>query len=239
MQRRMIKKGAALLLLLTVFGGVIYVGVKTLEGFKLNQASFAEDLPITFKMSHEDSALIKSDYIKRIKVVQVRNSKVRSPISWLLFDGRYPLFIYKLDSTGSLSLKDSVVVRYVGADRTTGVTYNVLDENLFYKFHYKSGNVGSSSSVFLTIKGDSLRQTIKNDSLINLDILCHNMSIRYQDDAAIDIFIEGKQEGSGTLPIPMDILFCKRDKNIYLLILTANSADSPVPKNILKSILSL
>ncbi|PUZ22581.1 hypothetical protein DCC81_19270 [Chitinophaga parva] len=237
MENRSIRKGLALLGLLMVFGGIGYVCLKGLKGFKSNQDLFAEDLPTTFKMLPEDSALIQNEYLKRIKVVQVRNNRVRRPMSQFLVDNRYSLFICKLDSLGLLSFKDSFTVKYIGADRTTGIVYDVLDLGP-YEFQYRSESVGDASFVLLTMKGDSVQQTLRSDSLIGFSGLCDNISVSYGYNEVVDIFMEGRQIGFTTFPIPMDILFCKRGKSTYLLILTANRSNAPIPRKLLLSMLS-
>lgn len=238
MPEKIIRKGTAIFVLLSIIAVTLYIGVKIYKGFDSFKYSFEEILPSTFQMLAEDSALIKSDYLKRIKVVEVHNSRIRGPISRFLVDDKFPLFIYKLDRTGMLSLKDSFAVEYAGSDRTTGVTYHVIDENLFYKFQYKAGRVDNSSSIFLTIRADSLNQTVRSDSLVGFKGLCKNLAIRYNDNAVVDIFIEGKPKFLGTLTVPMEILFYKKNRNTYLLILTANRSNSSIPNNFLQSMLT-
>lgn len=233
----MTRKWLTLLVLLLGLCCIGYIVFKVVKGLEDIENDFAEDLPTTFKMPEEDSLLIKKECLKRIRVVQVRNSLVRSEVSMFLVDNRYPLFIYKLDSTGLLSFKDSFTVKSIWTIPTIGVSYNFLVERL-YEFRYKTGAVGATSSVVLAIKGDSLLQTLRNDSLINFSGLYDNFSISYGSNKVIDIVIEGRGKGFGIYSVPMDILFCKRKKNTYLLILTADKPHTPIPRNFLLSMLS-
>jgi hypothetical protein len=234
---KMIKRNRIVIIafIIVLISLVGYIGNKIYQAFKSNERAFAEDLPITYKMPKEDSALILAKYYDRIKVIQVRNSKVRNHVSQLIFDDKYPLFIYKIDSTGILSLRDSFIIENIKTDRTTGITYNILD-NGFYKFQYKAGTVGNPSFLYLTVVGDTIQQFVRNDSIVLYNLVCQNMSIRYNEDDPVDIFIEGKQKGFYTLRIPMSILFLKRKKNTYLLVLTTDSSNLSLPSGILYSI---
>ena len=64
---------------------------------QINHA-FEDDLPSTHLLTSSDSCLIIEKYRDRIKVDEVYNSKVRGPISVLLFDSLYQIINYKIVS---------------------------------------------------------------------------------------------------------------------------------------------
>jgi hypothetical protein len=231
-------KVLSIITIIAIFSAFVFLITKIGKGYNSLNYSLDEINPTTYQMLKEDSILFNANSIKRVKTVQIRNSKVRNSVSWLIVDNKYPLFIYKIDDKEKLSFKDSILIRDASTDRTTGVVYNIIDDkSLFYKFQYKAGTVKSPSAIYLSIKGDSIQQTCKNDSMICFNALCNNMSVSYKSQSEADIFIEGKQKGFSTLSIPMVVLFLQHGNSTYLLVLTSLTSNSAIPKNILESLL--
>lgn len=216
---------------------IIILVVKIRVAYIATQHALEEDLPTTFTMLKEDSLIIKKEHINKIKVIQIRNSTTRRPVSELLFDNKYSLFIYKIDTIGALLLKDSLNIKEKSVYRTTGIVYTFFDKN-FYKFQYKTGTIPHSSFIYLTMAGDSIQQYIKNDSIVGYDLSCKNLSIRYGEHEAIDIYIEAKENIFKSYKIPMSFLFLKRQKETFLLIMTTNNYDEYLPKDLLYSLIN-
>lgn len=207
---------------------------KIYQGFLKNQMAFEEDLPSTYKLSTEDSNLISYNYRQKLKVIEVFGSKVRNPISMISFDENYRLMIYKIGSANALLLNDIIHTEIKNVDRSTCYTYSVLSNDIPYKFQYKSGVERKGTKIYLTLDGDSLNTFKQNDSIVSYNLICKNISIRYGQNDAVDIFIESKK-GSfvNSQNIPMSILFFRRSNNIYLLLLSSDKPNSPIPNNLL------
>jgi len=50
--------------------------------------------------------------------------------------------------------------------------------------------------------------------------MAYSLSLRYFKDAPTDIFIKGNEFLGFSSSIPIDILFLKRNKEVYLLLMT-------------------
>ena len=207
---------------------------KIYQGFSKNQMAFEEDLPSTYKLSSEDSNLISYNYRHKLKVIEVFGSKVRNPISMISIDENYRLIIYKIGSANSLLLNDILHTEIKNGNLSTGYTYTVLSNNIPYKFQYKSGIERKGTKIYLTVDGDSLNTFKQNDSIVSYNLICKNISIRYGQNAVVDIFIESKKRSFvNSQNIPVSILFCRRSNNIYLLLLSSDKPNSPIPNNLL------
>ena len=67
---------------------------------------------------------------------------------------------------------------------------------------------------------------------------CKNFSLRYGENNPVDIFVKGKEGSLGRTPvIPMDILFLRRQKNVFLFVLTPRNDDYDVPAELLYRII--
>jgi hypothetical protein len=230
------KKRVTILSLIGMVFLIILVS-KIYHGFLQNQQAFDEDLPPTYKLSSEDSNLISNNYRQKLKVIEVFRSKVRNSISLVSVGENYRLIIYKIDSTKTASLKDILKTEIKSVDRSTGYTYTILGNDIPYKFQYKSGIESRGAKIYLTLAGDSLNTVEKSDSIFSYHLICKNISIRYDENAPIDIFIGGKEVAFGnTDTIPMDVLFLKRNRSVYLLLLTSDNPKSLIPNNLLYDI---
>ena len=201
--------------------------------------SFDEDLPSTYILSSQDSNLIAEKYRSNIKVLEVRNSKVRNSISLVSFGNDYSIFIYKLNLKSNIKLSQLLKTEMKDVDRTTGETYNIFGANNYIKFQYKTGSPDSVSNILLTFAGDSLKTIAKNDSIISYHLICSNLSLRYSETAPIDIFVVGKEGSLGrTTPIPLNILFLERGEVVYLLIMTPTDSKYSIPPSLLYNIIT-
>ena len=73
--------------------------------------------------------------------------------------------------------------------------------------------------------------------MIAYHVWCKNFSVRYGENVSVDIFVCIRSRGVGVSPIiPMDILFLKREENVYFLLLPASYYDQVVPPELLHNI---
>ena len=73
-----------------------------------------------------------------------------------------------------------------------------------------------------------------NTTTLGYKLRCKNFSIRYSEKDPVDIYMVGKNLSFGkTINIPMNLLFLKREKSVYLLILTPEEERDYVPNDIL------
>jgi hypothetical protein len=239
MQKSKATKYRIIIVSIAVLGVFIFLGLKIYHGFLNTQGALTEVLPSTYSLTSEDSNLIGEKYRDKLEVNEVYQSKIRNPVSLISFDKRYNLLIHKIHLSGNDSLNNFFHTEIKSVDRTTGVTYIVIDNNLFFQFQYKSEPIKAAQDIYLTLSGDSLQTVAKNDSIISYHLLCHNLSVRYAMKEPIDIFVIGKEKGLGTtITIPIDILFLKQNENLYLLLMTPIDSKSSIEPDLLYNIVT-
>ena len=108
-----------------------------------------------------------------------------------------------------------------------------------FHFDCKGGKVHSVKNVHLAMWGKSISEYIKSDSIIGYRLLCKNMSLTYDSENAVDIFLEGTEEFLGiTETIPLNLLFRKRGKDLYLFILSRVDLKADIPQDLLINLTS-
>jgi len=216
---------------------LVFLGIKIYKGFVQNQLSYNEDLPITKVLNSSDSLEFRN-FISRIDIVQIRNSKVRNSIFQLILDGMYSLIIYKIPASNDLNLT-SLNFKKIGIDRSVGVTYNIIDNSPQFKFQYRAGKTIKAKKIFLTMSIDRLTFLNYGDSCVSYNGYCKNFSIRYNENEPIDLFFESETQNKllkEWLGSPIELLLYKKDNHIYLYLLIANKSDNIIAQDILKKI---
>lgn len=224
---------------LCTLGFIIFLGNRINIAFSQNRLGLNEQLPASYSLSSEDSSLIAINYRRQIKVNQVYKSKLRNPVSLVYFGKEYQLIIYKIDLFKDISLKNLFHIQIKSMDQSTGISYLIVDHNLFFNFKYKAGLIPTVSKIFFTLSGDSLQTLSESDSMISYHLLCNNFSLRYSEQGPVDIFVAGKERGLGTTTqISMDLLFLNRNHAVYLLIMTPKDSKSTIAPDLLYNIVT-
>jgi hypothetical protein len=205
----------------TLFGGfVLYIALKTIIGIHGHHQAIGRMLPSTYSIPKKDSSIIVEKYRHRLVLNEVKNTMARYPISLITLDGEYSLIMTRLKLTDQIPVPNMVNFQNKSTDRSTMVTYSIVDNNAF-KFHY---NISESpkpvSKVYLTIYGDSIQRNERNDSITSYSCSCKNLSIRYGEDDPVDIFVESDKNFPDG--VPLSILFYRKNNGLYFLLLSPN-----------------
>jgi hypothetical protein len=89
------------------------------------------------------------------------------------------------------------------------------------------------------LSGDSIENTIRNDTALGYHLLCKSLSVKYGENEPLDVVMNGKGSEFGFNPrISTDLLFLYRNNVIYLLVMIPEKPDISVRPNILFDIVS-
>lgn len=198
---------------------VAWLGIKIVEAFKSNAKAFEEDLPTIYTISRKDSNLIAPQYRKELKVIEVRRSKVRNNIAILSIGDEYTIILQKLKLLPSSPLTTNVHTTEASTNRSTNVTYSVVNLGDF-TYQCKAGQVETTSDLFLTISGSAVKKLQQNDSLLSYSLRARAVSLRYGEDSPVDTYMMIK-EGFITKAVPMNIMLLKKNNAIYFIVLSA------------------
>jgi hypothetical protein len=129
-------------------------------------------------------------------------------------------------------IKDDPLIKLIkfrneSSKSSTMHLYHVL-ESVSNDFEILAEKNNKVDSIILSFKGDNkkLQKKIINKNFISYCLTAKTVSLRYSEDAPIDIFFGGRE---GLLAIrnkhPMMISFYKKQKSIYIMILIPNTDD--------------
>lgn len=207
---------------------IFVVGMrKTSTMVKDVRAASDNELPVTHVITREDSALISPKYIGRVRSYQNVNSKVMDPVSFLNVDDTIHLVIFKIRVETDRPLTELLSSDIENSQESDGKTYSIVDFNRFSRFEWRPVPTMLTRKIFLSLYGDSLSNGILNDSMASYHLLCKNLSIKYEKNGAIQVFMTGGEIA------PSDLLFLKRGKIVYFMLMTTAKPDSFIPREIL------
>ena len=207
---------------------MIVVGLRKVSTMvKSVKAASDNDLPLTQVITREDSSLISPKHIARVRSHQNVNSKVMGPVSFLYVDDTYHLVIFKINTADKGPLKEMLHTTLKSTERTNDETYTVIGFNGFSNFEWRPLPSSQVSNIYFSIDGDSLTNGIINDSIAVYHLLCRNFSTQYEKSGPVEVFMIG---GEIT---PSEILFLKRGKAVYFMLMTTAKSDSSIPQNTL------
>ena len=91
--------------------------------------------------------------------------------------------------------------------------------------------------IILSLSGDLLQTVSKTDSLISYHLLCKNLSIKY-DGSPVDLLLQSKSNILKTTRLPLDVLFLKRNKSVFLFIMAGNGEKVSISPEYLNKIVT-
>jgi hypothetical protein len=103
----------------------------------------------------------------------------------------------------------------------------MVDFNGFSRFEWRPWPTKQTSNIFLSLYGDSLSNGILNDSIASYHLLCKNLSIKFEKNGVVQVFMT-----CGEIT-PSNLMFLKRGKIVYFMLMTTAKPDSFIPREIL------
>ncbi|MBS1522755.1 MAG: hypothetical protein JST50_17280 [Bacteroidetes bacterium] len=175
------------------------------------------------------SKVIPNDYmqllgnIKSLSFEQTIISKRRNPIAQFNYRNKFRINVYRVNQFSDLKIGEITTETYLNNHISYGLNYNLVDELNQYEILCKSGFQDKVSKIYINLYGDDTRIISKNDTLAYYYSKAENFYIKYQPNSPQDFFGSIKEKSIG-VKIPMEIMLIKRNKNIYLILLSANDA---------------
>lgn len=196
-----------------------------------------EYYPTSNNVDPSDSSILQSVDSKKISNVLVFRSQFRRPVTFLLFNRRYNLAWYMIDSSVTASLNSFITVEQ--DDKVAnGHPYRVMTNSSEYLFKYRTGMIGPIPHLYLSLSGDSIDNLTRNDSSISFQLLCNTFSVRYQESKSVDLIFEAAKENYVRNLISIDLLLLKRKKALYIIFLTSVNPHDKLPYDLLGKIFS-
>ena len=123
-----------------------------------------------------------------------------------------------MDTAYNYSLTNSIKEVFTNAHAWTYTTY-YADDRTKMEFLYKGTKPLKPKNIYLDLFGDSTRVLKKNDTIAYYYSKCVNFSVKFDPKMPYDIYGESRSENDSEMPL--EILLLKKNKTLYMLILSA------------------
>jgi hypothetical protein len=184
-------------------------------GIKLSKTIVEEPMAHAGGLVYTD--LFKKNITQKLTLGVVYPNPFRNPINTFIYENKFDLLIYKLNSLKLRSLSDGLIVDYKSSGPQTDLVYSTIHQSL-YSFWRKYEKCDSILKFFLSIKGDSLKTIVQNDTIISYNFKLKNFSLKYKENGDQDIV--GAVEGILAPKIPYSLIIYKKKEAVYLLTMT-------------------
>jgi hypothetical protein len=219
------------ILAVIIFGLVIYITVGLIYPVIRDSK---ELLPSSNILPSDYLNLISEKYRDSIEVTETVNSKVRAPVSVFRVN-KFHIAVYKINLTSNEPITNTLHEEFRLIKQSDLTTYRHVNISANCHLKYKAGGVDSISNIFLSLSGNSIRTLLSTDLIRAYHLDAEGVSIRYGQNARIDIVIE---TGVGVVSIPMELLLLKKNNTVFLLVLCPDDISKDFPDLSLYNLIS-
>lgn len=193
-------------------------------------------------LDSEDSLIIKKEIFKDIEVKKNAKSSLRNTIKFYRYKKLYNLYITKINLQKDVSMDNIIHFNEEITSISSLVTYMNLQSNSYYKIKFRAEKVEPVSKIIFSMagNGEKLKRVVYNKDFISYCLPLYTFSLQYEDKSnPIDIFVGTDTPRMITKQgVPFIVSFYKKEKSIYLFLLTPIDKDTELDENILKEFIN-
>jgi len=146
-------------------------------------------------------------------------SNLRNPISYFVYNRKYYLQIYSLSNFFTLPVDHTVKELYMSSNNFGH--WSTLDDESAVSYAYPIVLPRKFTSINLKLLGKNNRIMLKNDSVAYYYSMFQKFSIQYHGQDIDELHGESKDNNLFYADLlPIEILFLKRNHNLYLLTMS-------------------
>ncbi|PWG77904.1 hypothetical protein DDR33_25060 [Pararcticibacter amylolyticus] len=139
----------------------------------------------------------------------------------------------------NISLEQIVKEKMLDSKASSDVLYSDISQQS-YILKYKLDRLNLVSDISLSMRGNNIERVIKNDSVICYSLKFISFSLKIDKDADVDILAQsGTNEDFRGEPVPVNLLFLKRNKSVYFVILAVNDRHHSLTSNFLYELMDI
>jgi hypothetical protein len=175
---------------------------------------------------------------KKMSVLQTLIIKFQNPISEFAFDDKkYFIQIFRLNVVNDQSLDKLITLSNHSNLMTNAVTYYRLGP--VFDINYKTGR-NKASHINLNLYGERVNTILRNDTIACFYSHFKIFSINYNrsDTTVIWSTTEGHETPIPSFTLPIDIIFIKKHKAVYFLVMSVNDRSTILEPNKLYNLIS-
>lgn len=213
--------GAFLVILITV-GFVVFIIYRLVVADIMNRNSLENShYAYDQKFDNEDSVLFKSVALDKMKSKFILESNYRNAIKSFDYDSIGILYYTKIDLENDLPMDQFILFQEKSTTTSTMHPYDQLNGNK-NDFYVLGEKVPIIDKIIFSLTGDGsqIQRNVYSKNFISYYLPVNTFSLRYGEEAPIDIFFGGKEISANTrAAYPLMLSFYKVQKSLYILIL--------------------
>lgn len=221
-------------LLLSLVGGLlIYIGYF----FYSSTVDLSENKMVVERKSPFDyTNLFNTEMKKKIVLQSAVSFKDRNSVAYYIYDKKYSLEVTKINIKPNLQVRKDLSETHTAEGCCFPKAKLPFNEGGFTT-NYNVISKDTASKIYLSIQGDSIRSSIKNDSVAYHFLKLQQVYISYVPKGVYDIYIQANTKFYFfSKKQPASLMFLKRNGALYFLLLTVNDAGEKLPPNLLYSL---
>ena len=229
------KKGliiaAAIVALFALFiSFMVHLSNNALKNFKRDSIRTVSNIP------YEYSGLFHKN--NRLSFENTTTSKTRNPISQFDYDGKFKIYIYRINDLNIKPLSKIIEETHNDNHITYDTSYYLLGKLGEFGVNYKAGVQDGVQLVHLNLFGDKTITLIKNDTIAYYNSMIKNFYIKYQNNTAQDFFIGEDKDWPKLGEISTEVMLKENHGNLYLVLMIAENSYTMLKPGTLLTLMS-
>jgi hypothetical protein len=134
------------------------------------------------------------------------------------YDKNYDIALYTLSKSFKSSLQSSLHEDFRENSRELGIPFYINGTNLIgisRRVYIKDSDYIGPANIFISFGGSELESTKKNDTIVDYNFSCKNLSIRYEINGPQQIFVNANDGDK-----PLEVMLLKRQRKLFLIFIT-------------------
>ena len=196
--------------------GAISYGLYRFYEMSRGVASTLGKMAVIDDIPNEFISLFKKDINITAKQTHFDDQKNRNPVSDFIYNDRYAVFVTKIKIKTSLNSFPIIAEQFHETKMTDNVVYNTISSG-YSELNYFLDTL-STSKIYLTLYGDSIKSIIKNNSVQGYFLINKEFSISYKNDGIVNLLMKATDD---RYPLPSVLLFLVHQKSLYFICISA------------------
>ncbi|MDF2435360.1 MAG: hypothetical protein JWP44_4991, partial [Mucilaginibacter sp.] len=204
---------------------------------KAQPLSYSRDIPKDYsQLFNDDVKLSLADDVK-LSLSMTTYSKFRNPIAEFYYKKNYYLEIYRIAHVDTLSINNMVEEQFSSStdyslgDYLTNVSYRKTP----FVIEYKLGVPDTLNKIYFVLGGINSHVLKKSNNIAYYSSNFSYFLIRYNKNGEKDFHGKVKDENDVD-NLPLELVFLKRNGNLYLIILTVLNKATKINEGMLYSL---
>jgi hypothetical protein len=160
----------------------------------------------------------------------------RDTVCYFLYDQKYRLSLFTLTRSYDSSLQSSLIEKFSESDEEPGVSFYINAMSSAIIEQRMTDTAAKQSKIYVVFGGSGFSVNEKNDSVASYFFKCETLSIYFKPGSHQEIFVKNKDLIK--IYIPLEVLFLKRGKRLFLALITTKD-ESEFPHSLGSSIFNL